>query len=163
VNVAHTNNHPLRTVAASALEQMVAAANSQGVHLRLLSGYRSYVTQKQLYNSYVANYGQAEADRFSARPGHSEHQSGLALDIGDADTPSCDITACFADTAGGQWVAAHAAQFGYIIRYSAAKEPVTGYMAEPWHIRYVGPELAKALVVTGQTLEEHFGVTGGGY
>jgi D-alanyl-D-alanine carboxypeptidase len=163
VNVPHTNNHPLRNVAATALEQMVTAAANQNIHLRLLSGYRSYATQAQLYNNYVAQYGQAAADRFSARPGHSEHQSGLALDIGDADAPNCDIEACFATTTGGKWVAAHAAEFGYIIRYTAAKETVTGYMAESWHIRYVGVELATKLATTGLSMEEYFGVAGGGY
>jgi D-alanyl-D-alanine carboxypeptidase len=163
VNVPHTNNHPLRNVAATALEQMVTEAANQGIHLRLLSGYRSYATQTSLYNNYVASYGQAAADRFSARPGHSEHQSGLTLDIGDADASNCDIEACFAATPGGQWVAAHAADYGYIIRYTAAKEAITGYMAEPWHIRYVGAGLAQQLASSGQTLEEYFGVVGGDY
>lgn len=163
VGVPHTNNHPLRDVAATALEQMVATAASQNVQLRLLSGYRSYATQASLYNSYVKNDGQAAADRYSARPGHSEHQLGLALDIGDADTPSCDVKACFGSTTAGQWIAAHAADFGYVIRYAANKEAITGYMAEPWHIRFVGIELAKTLVSNGQTLEEYFGLAGGGY
>jgi D-alanyl-D-alanine carboxypeptidase len=163
VNVPHTNNHPLRDVAATALERMVSTATSQGVQLRLLSGYRSYATQQSLYNDYVARYGQAAADRFSARPGHSEHQSGLALDIGDVDATNCDIEACFASTTGGKWVAAHGAEFGYIIRYTAAKEAVTGYMAEPWHIRYVGPSVAQKIVASGFCMEEYFGVPGGGY
>ncbi len=163
VMVPHTNNHPLRTVAADALENMVGAAAADGVQLRLLSGYRSYATQKSLYNNYVANYGRAAADRFSARPGHSEHQSGLTLDIGDATAPGCDIAACFATTAGGQWVATHAAEFGYIVRYTAAKESITGYMAEPWHIRYVGVDLAQKVAASGLCLEEYLGVEGGGY
>jgi D-alanyl-D-alanine carboxypeptidase len=163
VAVAHTNNHPLRDMAAFALEQMVAAAATQNVHLRLLSGYRSYTTQVGLYNNYVASYGVAAADRFSARPGHSEHQSGLALDIGDIDAAQCDIEACFATTAGGKWVAAHVVEFGYIVRYTADKESVTGYMAEPWHLRYVGKDLATKLTSSRLSMEEYLGVTGGDY
>jgi D-alanyl-D-alanine carboxypeptidase len=163
VNVPHTNNHSLRNEAATALERMVNAAAVDGVRLRLLSGYRSYATQRQLYNNYVATYGRAEADRFSARPGHSEHQSGLTLDIGDTDAPQCDIEACFATTSGGRWVAAHGAEFGYIIRYTTAKESITGYMAEPWHIRYLGVDLAQKVAASGKSLEEYFGIEGGGY
>lgn len=163
VNVPHTNNHSLRAVVASAVEQMVAAAARQQVHLRLLSGYRAYDAQKRLYASYAATYGQAAADRFSARPGHSEHQSGLALDIGDANAPSCDIQACFGNTAGGKWISRHGVEYGFIVRYAANKESVTGYMSEPWHIRYVGADLARTLAATGQALEEYAGVAGGGY
>jgi D-alanyl-D-alanine carboxypeptidase len=163
LNVPHTNNHPLRNEAATALENMVTAAGRDGVSLRLLSGYRSYATQRQLYASYVNHYGRAAADRFSARPGHSEHQSGLTLDIGDAKVPSCDIAQCFATTPGGAWIAKHAADYGYIIRYTTPKEAVTGYMAEPWHIRYVGVSVARQLVASGLAMEEYFKVAGGGY
>ncbi|MBD4644500.1 D-alanyl-D-alanine carboxypeptidase family protein, partial [Xanthomonas citri pv. citri] len=82
--------------------------------------------------------GRAEADRVSARPGYSEHQTGLAWDVGDAATPTCDLEACFGDTAAGRWVAAHAAEHGFVIRYPAGAEDETGFAHEPWHLRYVG-------------------------
>ncbi len=162
-NISNPKNHYLRQEAATALEQMAAAASSQGITLRLMSGYRSYWTQYNLYWNYVASSSQSKADTFSARPGHSEHQTGLTLDIGDGNATQCDIKSCFANTTGGQWVTAHAHEYGYIIRYPAGKEAITGYKAEPWHIRYVGKTLALALKDSGLTMEEYFNVPGGGY
>ena len=108
-----------------------------------VSGYRSYSQQASLYDSYVRQYGQATADTLAARPGFSEHQTGLAMDIGNA-SGVCALQACFATTPAGKWAAANAATYGFIIRYPAGAEAVTGYTYEPWHLRYVGRDLARA-------------------
>lgn len=142
------------------LVAMVEAARQVNVTLRPISGYRSFSYQTNLYNSYVAKDGQAAADTYSARPGYSEHQTGLAVDIGGVH--GCDVEACFGETIEGKWVAEHAAEFGFIIRYVQANEAVTGYSAEPWHLRYVGRELAEELGRQNiSTLEEFFHVPGG--
>jgi D-alanyl-D-alanine carboxypeptidase len=100
----------------------------------------------------------------SARPGHSEHQTGLAVDVGSSTRPECDFDPCFADTVEARWVAACAAEFGFVVRYTPANSAVTGYGPEAWHLRWVGRELAGHLRDTGvTTLEEVFGVPGGGY
>lgn len=141
---------------ASALEEMVAAAKKAGVNLMLGSGYRSYALQKNFYNGYVAKDGQAAADRYSARPGHSEHQTGLSLDI-DRTDQKCHLEECFGDLAEGKWLAEHAHEHGFILRYLPDKESITGYQYEPWHFRYVGKELAVEMYnqkIT--TLEEFF-------
>jgi D-alanyl-D-alanine carboxypeptidase len=147
---------------ATALEKMVQAAANQGVHLNLQSGYRSYSFQVSLYNGYVKQQGQADADRQSARPGYSEHQTGLAADLGGSTQPSCNVAQCFANTVEGKWLAANAYLYGFMIRYTTAKESITGYEDEPWHIRYVGTQLSTELHASGiTTLEEFFGVSGG--
>ncbi len=98
----------------------------------------------------------------SARPGHSEHQTGLAVDVGDLTDPSCDFLPCFATTPAGLWVAAHAQDFGFLVRYTPENSAVTGYAAEGWHLRYVGRELAGHMRSAGlTTLEETFGLPGG--
>ena len=129
---------------APALEKMAADAQAAGVPLMLASGYRSYDLQVSVYGAEVRNYGQATADRESARPGFSEHQTGLAADL-EPTSRKCEIAQCFGDMAEGKWLAAHAADYGFMIRYPQNKESVTGYMYEPWHVRYVGVELAKEL------------------
>ncbi|HTE57451.1 MAG TPA: M15 family metallopeptidase [Verrucomicrobiae bacterium] len=139
------------------LQQLVAAAKQNGVNLLLASGYRSYDLQQTVYAQNVKQLGQAEADKVSAKPGTSEHQTGLSLDIG-ATNRKCEIDICFADTPEGQWVAQHAHEYGFTIRYLQSKENKTGYSYEPWHLRYVGPELAAELKKTGQTMEEFFGL-----
>lgn len=155
--VESTNGQPLREPAARATEQMVAAAAAEGVYLRLISAYRSYNTQVSVYGSFVANQGQAFADTTSARPGHSEHQTGLTADFDAAD--GCTLDSCFANTPSGLWLHTRAADFGFVERYPAGKEEITGYMAEPWHYRYVGPELALEMRAQGVlTLEEFFGL-----
>lgn len=149
-------------VMAPALEQMATAANKDGVTLNLQSGYRSYNFQVNLYNSYVKNEGQAQADQESARPGFSEHQTGLAADLGGITSPSCNVAQCFADTPEGKWLAAHAYEYGFVIRYPAGKQSITGYEYEPWHVRYVGINLSQEMHKQGIiTLEEFFGISGG--
>lgn len=144
----------LRSEAARALEDLFAAAAEEGYELYARSGYRSYATQKSLYDGYVRRHGREAADRFSARPGHSEHQTGLAMDI---TSPSVDLELkrIFGDTEEGRWVAENAHRFGFIIRYPRDREEVTGYTYEPWHLRYVGPGDAAAIFEQGATLEQY--------
>lgn len=139
------------------VEKLFTAANTAGHPLVFASGYRSAAYQKQLYDSYVANDGQASADKFSARPGTSEHQTGFAFDVCPA-VVTCDLVQSFGSTQDGIWLANHAQEFGFIIRYIKGKESVTGYEYEPWHLRYVGTDLAQRLHATGQTMEEFFGI-----
>lgn len=153
--VENTNGQPLREVAARAVERLIAAASADGLGVRIISAYRPYSMQVDLYNGYVARDGQAAADTYSARPGHSEHQTGLTVDFDDGG--ACMLEGCFGDTPAGQWIAEHAGEFGFIERYPGGKEHVTGFMPEPWHYRYVGTELAAQMKRTGvTTLEEFF-------
>jgi len=154
-----TDNALLRPDTATAAEEMFAAAEADGVGLVLVSGYRSYANQEFTYAHWVGEYGDAAgADTVSARPGHSEHQTGLALDIGQADG-ACTLVLCFRDTPAAQWAAANAAEFGFILRYPSGFNEITGFSAESWHFRYVGTEVALAMKAAGtQTLEEHFGL-----
>lgn len=136
----------------AALQDMFNAAKADGLNLFVCSGFRSYATQKQLYNSYVQIDGVAEAERYSARPGHSEHQTGLAFDINKAD-------ASFEGSPEAIWLAANCHKYGFIIRYPKDKESVTGYMYEPWHVRYLGVEIATQVYNSGLCLEEYLGIT----
>lgn len=146
----------MRKETATALESLFAAAKSGGAPMIVSSGYRSYSFQVSLYNGYVQSQGQATADTQSARPGYSEHQTGLAVDVEPADG-SCNVDQCFANTAAGKWLAANAYKFGFIIRYPQGLQSVTGYEYEPWHVRYVGTSLAAEMHKDGiQTLEQFF-------
>jgi D-alanyl-D-alanine carboxypeptidase len=148
----------LRADAASALQQLFNGATNAGIHLMLVSGYRSYTTQVGLYNSYVASSGQASADTFSAKAGHSEHQTGLVGDLGSTSR-QCELDVCFGNLLEGKWLAANAYKYGFIVRYPADKTSITGYQYEPWHMRYVGTALASEMHKTGvTTLEEFFGL-----
>lgn len=123
-----------------------------GLSIKCSSGYRSYKDQERIYNNYVAIDGIVKADTYSARPGHSEHQSGLAIDVNSIDytflnTPECD------------WLAKNAHKYGFIIRYPLGKEAYTGYSYEPWHIRYLGVDTATAVYNSGLSLEEYLGIT----
>ncbi len=121
------------------------------------SGYRSYATQKSLYDNYVKQDGQAEADRYSARPGYSEHQTGLTMDFAPIDDS-------FKNFAAYKFLAENGYKYGWVLRYPADKEAVTGYMSEPWHWRYVGVDVATDMYNKGiTTLEEYYGIEGGGY
>ncbi len=137
--------------AEAALEEMTAAAKRDGIELFVVSGFRSYEKQTNLYNTYVGREGKIAADRYSARPGSSEHQAGLAFDLNSLEQS-------FGETAEGRWLAAHCAEYGFIIRYPADKEDKTGFMYEPWHVRYLGLEKAKAVEESGLCLEEYLGV-----
>lgn len=144
----------LRAEAASALEKLFAGAKAQGVELYAVSGYRSYRTQKSLFDTYVKTQGAEHAAAYSAVPGKSEHQTGLAMDVSGADAKT-RLEESFADTPEGQWLAANCAQYGFIIRYPKGKEDVTGYAYEPWHLRYVGVDIAEEITSKGITLEDY--------
>lgn len=138
----------------SALQEMFGVASSQGINLWIKSGYRSYGNQQGTYAHWVNTYGQASADTISARPGHSEHQSGLAVDINSLNQE-------FEYTPEGKWLNDNCYKYGFIIRYVKGKENETGYAFEPWHVRYVGKDLATKLYNNGSwiTLESYFGIT----
>ncbi len=144
--------------ARAAFNKMAAAAKNEGIHLTAFSTYRSYDYQVDLYNRYVARDGQAAADRYSAKPGHSEHQTGLAFDIGEVGQEQHFASSSFANTKGGKWLAKNAHNYGFILRYPQGKEGITGYMYESWHYRYVGNDLAKKIHNKNSTLEEYFGI-----
>ena len=141
----------LHPAAAAAFRQMVDAAKAEGISLRSVSPFRSYGTQNSLYNGYVSRSGRTAADRYSARPGHSEHQTGLAVDINTAD-----FADNFQNTAEYAWLIKHCAEYGFILRYLPGKEYITGYRYEPWHYRYVGKQTAQALMGSGLTFEEYY-------
>lgn len=140
----------LRPEAAQAFRDMADAARAEGVSLRSVSAYRSYGRQKNTYDNYLKQYRQSVVDTFSARPGHSEHQTGLALDINVASSK-----ARFERTPAFAWLKAHCAEYGFILRYDQGKEAVTGYRFEPWHYRYVGVDTAKAVMEQGLCYEEY--------
>lgn len=155
---ADTQEMQMRKSTATAIEQLFAAAKQDGYDLLVSSAFRSREYQEGLYNTYVRQQGRAVADTQSARPGHSEHQTGLAVDIGAASR-ECEIEECFGDMPEGKWVAANAYKFGFIVRYQKDKQSITGYIYEPWHLRFVGKELAAELHKQGTpTLEEFFGL-----
>ncbi|MFD2831117.1 M15 family metallopeptidase [Corticicoccus populi] len=149
----------LREPAANALMDLFAEAESEGYTLYARSGYRSYNTQVGLYNNYVANHGQEEADRFSAQPGSSEHQTGLAMDV-TSESVNLELSEAFGETDEGTWVRENAHRFGFIIRYPDGYEDITGYMYEPWHLRYLGEEVASDVYESGLTYEEYIKESG---
>lgn len=139
------------------LLKLIAAMQQAGFPISdNYSGFRSYETQTQLYQNYVDKDGKAEADRYSARPGYSEHQTGLAFDLIDMNG---DLVT---EEKAAQWLLDHAADYGFVVRYLKGKEKETGYMAEEWHLRYVGKE-AKEIAASGLSLEEYYGFEGGDY
>jgi zinc D-Ala-D-Ala carboxypeptidase len=147
----------IRREAALQLERMFAAAKKDGIFLSGASGYRSYATQTAVFNNYVKRDGYEKARTYSAIPGTSEHQTGLAIDVSGSNG-YCAVSSCFADTKEAKWLDKNSANFGYIIRYPKGKEYVTGYKYEPWHIRYVGAGIAKDMKARNLTLEEYFGI-----
>ena len=144
----------IRKEAAVALEKLFSAAKQDNILLAGVSAYRSAQTQEGLFNGYVKTQGEAEARKYSAVPGHSEHQTGLAIDVSGI-SGACAVENCFADTPEANWLAQHAHEHGFIIRYLKGKEAITGYAYEPWHLRYVGPAIAKKIYEQGLTLEEY--------
>jgi len=135
------------------LSQLFATAEKDGHALMIGSAYRSADYQEQIFNTYVARVGYEQADRYSAHPGFSEHQTGLAVDI-STTSQQCYLSECFIGTADGQWLAENAYKYGFTLRYPKGKEAITGYNFEPWHYRYVGVNLATALKQSGLTLDE---------
>ncbi|MCP1414927.1 D-alanyl-D-alanine carboxypeptidase [Paenarthrobacter sp. A20] len=148
----------LNSTTAAAAEKLFAAAAAGGVIMTLASGYRSYSTQVATYGGYVASTGQAAADRASARPGHSEHQTGWSFDIGDGGG-ACSFQPCFAEQPAAVWAKANAHKFGFVVRYPWMFHDTTGYFYESWHLRYIGVEAATDMSARGiATLEEYFGL-----
>lgn len=141
-----------------AFEEMAKDAKEAGFTITAFSTFRSYDYQVELYDRYVARDGQAAADRYSARPGYSEHQTGLAFDIGEVGNEADWASNRFGQTPAGKWVNENAHRYGFILRYPEGKEHITGYMHESWHFRYVGKEIAKEIHEKGITLEEYLGV-----
>jgi len=150
--------------AVTPLTRLLAEADRRGLGLKIASAFRSSAYQDGVYSGIVRTRGQRAADRVSARPGHSEHQTGLAVDLVVPVLPATNFTPAFADTRAGRWLAREAWRYGFIIRYQRGSEQLTGYRAEPWHLRYVGRPLAAELRrLRYPTLEEYFSITGGDY
>lgn len=142
--------------AVAAFEKMRKAAKKDGISLTAVSGYRSYARQKALFAYYSRKLGATQAARVSARPGTSEHQTGLAMDVG-ASNGRCVISKCFANTREGKWVAKNSHKYGFIMRYPKGTEKITGYDFEPWHFRYVGSAIAKDMKSKKvKTLEQYY-------
>lgn len=144
--------------ARGAFERMAAEAKLADFNLNAFSTYRAFEYQTTLYDRYVARDGKKAADTYSARPGYSEHQTGLAFDIGEVNFEQHFASSSFGETEAGKWVAANAHRFGFVMRYPKGKEQVTGYMHESWHFRYVGVEVADEIFKRNLTLEEYLGV-----
>lgn len=148
----------MRKEAAKALERLFAGARKDGIHLSGVSAYRSYNTQQWLFQHYVNRDGYEAAIQYSAIPGTSEHQTGLAIDVSGEDG-KCAASSCFANTKEAKWLSQHSAEYGFIVRYPKGKENITGYKYEPWHIRYIGPAvMAMEIRDRGITLEEFLDV-----
>ncbi|CDO04004.1 D-alanyl-D-alanine carboxypeptidase [Oceanobacillus picturae] len=145
----------MRQIAAEKLEDLFAAADEAGLDLYAQSGFRSYDRQDAIFTSNVAEHGEEAANNFSARPGESEHQSGLAMDVTSPDV-NFQLIIEFGETDEGKWLKENAAEFGFIIRFPEGKEEITQYQFEPWHIRYVGEKAAKEIMAQGITLEEYY-------
>ena len=145
----------LRKEAAHALEAMFEAAEKEGMTLYIESGYRSYEHQTRTYNSVKKARGEEYADKYVAKPGHSEHQTGLAMDITNIDHMDDDHEKQLGTMPEGIWLRDNAHRFGFILRYPEDKVDTTGYNYEPWHFRYVGVNLATALNEAGLTLDEY--------
>jgi D-alanyl-D-alanine carboxypeptidase len=145
----------MRQEAAEALERMFGAAEDNNILLAGVSAYRSHNTQKTLFERYVERDGLEKARTYSAFPGTSEHETGLAIDVSGSDG-KCAAADCFADTKEALWLEQHAHDYGFIIRYPEGKEEITGYQYEPWHIRYVGKDIAAEIAESEETLEEYF-------
>ena len=146
-----SKNIYLRKVAKKNFENMCKEAKKNNLSIIAISGYRSYEYQKELYNNYVKEKGGIEADMCSARAGHSEHQTGLAIDISDN---SLDYSN-FGSSKEYIWIINNAYKYGFILRYPKDKEYLTGYKSEPWHIRYIGKNIAKYIFDNNITLEEY--------
>lgn len=136
----------------SAFERLTNAAAEEGISIYALSDFRSYEEQEEIYSEYVMQYGEEGANSLCALPGHSEHQTGLAIDCATYDSGS------FPGSAAAAWLDEHCAEYGFIIRYPEGHEAATGYSYEPWHIRYIG-EKARQITDSGLSLEEYYGLT----
>ena len=134
------------------IERLISDAKSDGMNIRVISAYRSYTYQENLYNNYVKNDGVENADTYSARPGYSEHQTGLVVDV----TKAYDDFNNFENTDEYNWMKENASNYGFILRYPKDKENITTYSFEAWHYRYVGVELAKKIKASNLTFDEYY-------
>ena len=155
VGVPSVNDHSMRREAADASRELYDAAGKAGHHLNFASGYRSYELQTELYTEYVDQLGQEAADATSAKPGFSEHQTGLAVDIFETNT-DCILEGCFGETKPGKWLKENSWKYGFILRYENGTQDVVGYEYEPWHFRYVGKDVAAAYHESGARTYEEF-------
>lgn len=155
VGVPSVNDHSMRREAADASRELYDAAGKAGYHLNFASGYRSYELQTELYTEYVDQLGQEAADATSAKPGFSEHQTGLAVDIFETNT-DCILEGCFGETKPGKWLKENSWKYGFILRYENGTQDVVGYEYEPWHFRYVGKDVAAAYHESGARTYEEF-------
>ena len=146
------DNDELTPETSNAFEKMRVDAQAEGLNLYISSGFRSYEYQAQLYQRYADRDGYEKADTYSARAGYSEHQTGLAFDLNTIDDS-------FANTPEGKWIAENCWKYGFILRYPKGKEAQTGYQYEPWHLRYLGEDMAKKVYDSGLCLEEYLGIT----
>jgi zinc D-Ala-D-Ala carboxypeptidase len=147
----------IRREIAVALKDMFEAAKAEGLNLILVSSYRSYQTQKSSYQNAIQAFGEEYTNRYYAPPGHSEHQTGLAVDISSPSFNS-QLEEEFEHTKEGIWLRENSAKFGFILRYPRGKEHITGYSYEPWHFRYLRVDLATEITTSGLTMEEYFKV-----
>ncbi len=149
-------------VIAPDLRSLLQDARRDGVDLSVTSGYRSFQRQTSVHDSAVARDGLESAESVSARPGYSEHQTGLAVDFGGRTQPGCLLKNCFGQTPESEWLRAHAGRYGFLLRYPEGATATTGYDPEPWHWRWVGTDLVQRVAERGTaTLEEFFGISGG--
>lgn len=146
----------LRKAAAAAFNRLTKAAKKQGYTIKLTSGFRPYSYQKALYNQYIKEDGKNRAEQYSAKPGYSEHQTGLVADV-SSPSVNYNLVQAYGTTEEGKWLAKNAHKYGFIIRYLKGKEDITGYEYEPWHLRYVGKDAAREIHKQGLTLEEYLG------
>lgn len=156
-----SENIYMRPEAAKALEELFAAAQEDDIVLYATSGYRSYSTQKAIFDRKAEERGEKAANRSVAKPGHSEHQTGLAMDIEGQTTLGTGLTGAFGESPEGIWVAENCHEFGFIIRYPKDKTHITGYIYEPWHLRYVGVDAAKEIAALDVTFEEYIAMLRG--
>lgn len=144
----------LRKPVAKAFKRLSDAAGEKGLTIKLVSAYRPYSYQKHLFEKYVDKDGRYQAEQYSAEPGHSEHQTGLAADV-SSPSVNYNLVQAYGTTEEGKWLAKNAHKYGFIIRFLKGKEKITGYDYEPWHIRYVGKAAAKEIYKQKLTLEEY--------
>jgi zinc D-Ala-D-Ala carboxypeptidase len=149
--LAIVRGYQVAQAAARPLARLLHAGDAARLGLKIASAFRSYAYQDLVHDALVSSEGSEAADRVSARPGHSEHQTGLAVDIVTPAHPDCDLAACFAATRAGRWLARNAWRYGFIVRYTRGNEAITGFHPEPWHLRYVGRPLAVAMRAAGSS------------
>lgn len=158
VNLYTSHENQLREEAANALEVMITQARQEGLTFYGASGYRSYEAQTGIYKSNLQTYGYEHTNKYVAKPGTSEHQTGLALDITNKAGIKDGLIEEFAHSREGEWIANNCYKYGFVVRYPKDKEDITGYQYEPWHIRYVGKGASEEMHINNQCLEEYLGV-----